>query len=81
MLFLRIKIDSIMTSYGYIIGTKKQVRQWCIEMFESVPARRVWLYLKLTRNISNLNPDDFNLLRAPLDMDGPEDGVAKRERR
>lgn len=79
MLFLRIKIDAIMKAAQYEEASKRRVRQWCIDMFEDVPVRRVWLYLKLGRNLPNLNPDDFFDLRAPIELDGPEDEIAKGE--
>ena len=77
MMFLRIKIDVIMAANGLGDAQKEKVRGWCRMMFFGVRARRVWLYLKVARNMDNLSPSDFSVLRAPLNLDGPEDPFLK----
>lgn len=77
MLFLRIKTDVIMNNCGMQISDKNVVKSHRQDIFTSLPIQRVWLYLKVSRNLSRFDLDDFMIQKEPLVLDGPEDIVAK----
>lgn len=77
MLFLRINTDVIMNNCGMQISDKNVVKSHRQDIFTSLPIQRVWLYLKVSRNLSRFDLDDFMIQKESPVLDGPEDTVAK----
>ena len=77
MRFLRIKID--VATQGFREATRERVRDNLRDLFcQSIPARRLWLYLKGLREMSLGSPKTPNEEYATAEfLDGPEDVIVK----
>ncbi|KAH7082880.1 hypothetical protein BKA63DRAFT_139266 [Paraphoma chrysanthemicola] len=77
MRFLRIKIDVV--TQGFREAKRNRVREHLKDLFcQSIPARRLWLYLKTLREMSLGSPDTpFEGSTYAEIFDGPEDVIVK----
>ncbi|CAN9170956.1 unnamed protein product [Alternaria alternata] len=77
MRFLRIKID--VATRGYREARRERVREHLKDLFcQSIPARRLWLYLKGLREMSLGSPEAlYEEYAAAGIFDGPEDVIVK----
>lgn len=75
--FLHIKIDSALSvANGDVKRRCKMVRQ---QFFASLHPRRIWLYIKVLRNLKSFDANDFTRQIRPLQCEGPEDEAIRRE--
>ena len=79
MAFLRIKIDVILSRSRLRQDDKLKVKYQLKQLYTTFPAQRVWLYVKIMRNLPNFDKRDFKKQIHELEIDGPEDDVAQRE--
>lgn len=77
MRFLRIKID--VATRGFREARRERVREHLKDLFcQSIPARRLWLYLKGLREMSLGSPEAlYEEYAAAGIFDGPEDVIVK----
>lgn len=79
MRFLRIKID--VATHRFREATRERVREHLRDLFcQSIPARRLWLYLKGLRQMSLGSPETLHEKSTAEFMDGPEDVIVKGKR-
>ncbi|KAF3012096.1 hypothetical protein E8E12_000036, partial [Didymella heteroderae] len=77
MRFLRIKIDVATRSFRE--ATRESVRDHLRDLFcRSIPARRLWMYLKGLRQMSLGDPNTTDMKDAES-FDGPEDVIVKAQ--
>lgn len=77
MMFMRIKVDSVIHKHGINPIDRTTVKLNLQELFCSLPAQRLWFYLKIERNMSKFDLKDFKIQKEELSLDGLEDMVAK----
>ncbi|KAL4974601.1 hypothetical protein BDW66DRAFT_161160 [Aspergillus desertorum] len=77
MLLLRIKIDSALRLSNLSEDEKQAVRDQRAEFFMTFPVERIWIYLKIARNLNKFREDDFMVQVKPLVLHGVEDGYAE----
>ncbi|OGM41362.1 hypothetical protein ABOM_009948 [Aspergillus bombycis] len=78
MVFLKIKIDVILSRSKLTQDDRLDVKYQLQQLYITFPAQRVWLYVKMMRNLPNFDSRDFKQIRE-LEINGPEDDVAKCE--
>lgn len=76
MAFMAVKIDVILSRSRLSPDAKIDIKLKRQDVFASLPRQRVWLYLKIMRNLQNFDPADFKKQIRPLELKGPEDFVA-----
>lgn len=75
MRFLRIKID--VATLRFQEATRDRIRGYLRDLFcRSIPARRLWIYLKGLRQMSLGSPEESDKMDAEC-FDGPEDVIVK----
>ncbi|KAE8332401.1 hypothetical protein BDV39DRAFT_200025 [Aspergillus sergii] len=79
MVFLKIKIDVILSRSKLTQDDRLEVKFQLQQLYMTFPAQRVWLYAKIMRNLPNFNERDFKYPIRELEVNGPEDDVAKCE--
>ena len=79
LLLLRIKIDRILSFSPLSLSQKNCVRRNREDFIIGMAPWRVWLYLKVSRNLPKFSPTDFGLQLAPLEVEGIEDGFVECE--
>ena len=79
LLLLRIKIDRILNFSPLSLSQKNCVRRNREDFIIGMAPWRVWLYLKVSRNLPKFSPTDFGLQLAPLEVEGIEDGFVECE--
>ncbi|KAE8403206.1 hypothetical protein BDV37DRAFT_284002 [Aspergillus pseudonomiae] len=77
MAFLRIKIDVILSRSRLTQDDRLVVKFQLQQLYITLPAQRVWLYVKIMRNLPNFDIRDFKKQIRELEINGPEDDVAK----
>lgn len=76
--FLRIKMDTVMANVPPDAPDKIRVKEVRQDFYTTLPAQRIWLYVKVSRNLPNFDLADFTRQLRPLELDGPEDIVVHR---
>ena len=76
MAFMAVKVDIILSRSQLSPDAKIDVKLKRQDLFASLPGQRVWLYLKIMRNLRNFDPADFKKQIRPLELEGPEDMIA-----
>ena len=76
MAFMAVKVDVILSRSRLSPNAKIDVKLKRQDIFASLPRQRVWLYLKIMRNLKNFDPADFKKQVRPLELKGPEDLIA-----
>lgn len=79
MVFLKIKIDVILSRSKLTQDDRLEVKYQLQQLYMTFPAQRVWLYVKIMRNLPNFDERDFKKPIRELEINGPEDDVAKCE--
>ncbi|GMF71659.1 unnamed protein product [Aspergillus oryzae] len=79
MVFLKIKIDVILSRSKLTQDDRLEVKYQLQQLYMTFPAQRVWLYVKIMRNLPNFDERDFKKPIHELEINGPEDDVAKCE--
>jgi hypothetical protein len=74
---MNIKIDVIISNLKLAVDVKNEIKYQRGQLYASLPVQRVWLYIKILRNLSNFDLDDFKKQIRPLELDGVEDNFAK----
>ncbi|KAI9927247.1 hypothetical protein MW887_003634 [Aspergillus wentii] len=77
MVLMRIKTDVALHNSSLSYTEKETVKLNRQKLFMNLPAERVWLYLKICRNMSKFDKDDFKMQISALEIEGIEDGYAK----
>lgn len=77
MLLLRAKLDTALHQSTLPEKDKYFVRHQRQTFFMTFPVERLWLYLKIARNMDKFDSDDFTVQIAELALSGPEDKYAK----
>ncbi|PKY00030.1 hypothetical protein P168DRAFT_330605 [Aspergillus campestris IBT 28561] len=77
LLLLRIKTDRILQFSPLSLSQKNCVRQNRQDFSIGMTPWRVWLYLKVSRNLPKYSPSDFRIQLAPLEVEGVEDGFVE----
>ncbi|KAI9930746.1 hypothetical protein MW887_011503 [Aspergillus wentii] len=77
MMQLRTKIDRALKTARLNHEDKVCVRLNRQAFFCTFPPERLWIYLKISRNMNRFHPDDFTVQIADLSLDGAEDKYAK----
>ena len=76
MAFMAVKIDVALSQSTLSQNAKIDVKLVRQDFFASLPRQRVWLYLKIMRNLACFDLADFKKQVQPLDLEGPEDMIA-----
>lgn len=76
MVFMLIKTDVIIRNCELRQVDKDIVKGRRRDLFTSLPVQRVWLYVKIARNLPMFDVKDFKIQKEPLVLDGLEDRVA-----
>ncbi|KAE8149083.1 hypothetical protein BDV25DRAFT_130646 [Aspergillus avenaceus] len=79
MAFMKIKLDVILARSRLTHYERLEVKFHLQQLFMQLPAQRVWLYLKIMRNLPNFDPKDFKKQVSELEIAGPEDDVVTSE--
>ena len=77
--YLRIKMDVAMATIPADDPRKLRVKRVRQDFFITLAPQRIWLYVKLSRNLQNFDLEDFTRQVRPLVLDGPEDIVVHRK--
>ncbi|BAE66544.1 unnamed protein product [Aspergillus oryzae RIB40] len=77
MVFLKIKIDVILSRSKLTQDDRLEVKYQLLQLYLTFPAQRLWLYVKIMRNLPNFDERDFKKPIRELEINGPEDDVAK----
>ncbi|KAE8415364.1 hypothetical protein BDV36DRAFT_285387 [Aspergillus pseudocaelatus] len=77
MVFLKIKVDVILSHAKLTQDDRLEVKYQLQELYMTFPAQRVWLYVKIMRNLPNFDERDFKKPIRELEVNGSEDDVAK----
>lgn len=72
-MLLRIKVDRALNISPLTDSEKALVRENRQDFFMKFPTERLWLYLKISRNMNKFHSDDFTKRIAALDLKGVED--------
>ena len=79
MTLMRVKVDTILSYFRFRQSDKVRVRQNLYDLYATLPAERIWLYVKVLRNLPKLNPNDFTADLSELELDGKENEMADCE--
>lgn len=78
MMLLRIKTDKIIHHpFQLTMGERLTFTVHRRHLLISLPPERVWLYLKVSRNINKFDSSDFTVQTSELELEGIEDKFAK----
>ncbi|PLN86936.1 hypothetical protein BDW42DRAFT_189850 [Aspergillus taichungensis] len=77
LLLLRIKIGRILGFSRLSLSQKNCVRWNRKNFLVGMAPWRVWLYLKVSRNLPKYSPSDYRIQLAPLEVEGVEDGFVE----
>ena len=56
---------------------KQRFKLWRLGFYGTLPPQRIWLYVKIMRNLRNVDLQDFRRQLKRLECAGPEDLVAQ----
>lgn len=77
-MLLRIKTDKILHRQSRLTNDEKyRVILHRRHLITSLAPARVWLYLKISRNMEKFNSNDFTIQTSDLELNGIEDKFAK----
>jgi hypothetical protein len=79
MMLLKIKVDAALGKSCLTDQEKWSARLHLQSFFMTFPTERLWLYLKIARNMDKFGLDDFEVQTAPLVLEGIEDKYVKCE--
>ena len=79
MILMRVKVDTILSYFRFRQSDKVRVRQNLYDLYATLPAERIWLYVKALRNLPKFNPNDFMADLPELELDGKENEMADCE--
>ncbi|KAJ5757568.1 uncharacterized protein N7511_006262 [Penicillium nucicola] len=77
MMILRTKVDRALKSSCLSNEAKIGVRRSIGAFFMTFPSERLWLYLKISRNMNKFDDQDFTKQTAELELRGIEDTFAR----
>ncbi|KAL4919625.1 hypothetical protein BDW62DRAFT_199638 [Aspergillus aurantiobrunneus] len=77
LVMLRTKLDGALKRSGLSDQEKSAVRAQIHTFFISFPVERLWLYLKIMRNMGRCDIDDIATRTPELELRGIEDGFAE----
>ncbi|RHZ58906.1 hypothetical protein CDV55_105599 [Aspergillus turcosus] len=77
MMLLKIKVDAALGKSSLTDQEKWSARLHLQSFFMTFPTERLWLYLKIARNMDKFDLDDFKVQIAPLVLEEIEDKYAK----
>lgn len=72
-MLLRIKVDRALNISRLTDSEKAIVRRNRQDFVMKFPTERLWLYLKISKNMNKFHPNDFTKRIADLDLKGVED--------
>jgi hypothetical protein len=79
IVFLHIKIDSALSAIAASRDEKRRCKTVRQQFYASLHPRRIWMYIKVIRNLASFDANDFERQIKPLQCEGPEDDVIRRE--
>ncbi|CAG8258086.1 unnamed protein product [Penicillium olsonii] len=79
MMILRTKLDRALRTSSLSNEAKLEVRSNLRGFFVDFPPERLWLYLKISRNMNKFDDQDFTKQIIDLELEGPEDDFPRCE--
>ncbi|PGH27766.1 hypothetical protein AJ80_00554 [Polytolypa hystricis UAMH7299] len=77
MLFLKIKTDVILSRSTLTLAKRAETKKCVADFLMTFPPPRLWLYIKFAKNLGNIDTRDFKKQIRPLELEGPEDMIAR----
>ena len=78
-MILRTKLDRALKTSSLSNEAKFEVRSNLHGFFMEFPLERLWLYLKISRNMNKFDDQDFTKQILDLELGGPEDDFPRCE--